>query len=600
MNSLIRPIFGLIRPFGLRRLAVVFVLILAQGIMQLLTVFSLLPFLNAASDMERFRASQFGEVFAMVTGASTARELIIAAGILSLAVLLLSNAVTLLAEYFRAQYSYKFGHWLRMQLIQSMILRRYEYFLSVNSSVLLKHLVDDIGVIVGNVLAPLLEVIARSIIILFLAATILVFEPEIFFAALGILALYFLVVIRPIRAQAAATSNHSMVLIRALYREVHQTLTGVKPILASDRQSSFIQRCEEASREYCAEIPRIPIYSAIPRAGLEVLVFGGLIIWVLATLLAGGDIVTLMPRVGLIAIVAYRLMPSLQLALGQAMIITASRQALDEVMTFFAEQVSQAASSKLPDPSASQTGKLAWQDAIRFENVTFQYASGEAPALDGITFAIRKGDRVAFVGPTGSGKSTLIDLLLGLLYPTSGRITVDGQELTPERGRAWRRSLGYVPQDLFLYDASMAENIAFGLREGEFDPQRVREAARISHAAEFIERQSSEGFAALAGERGTWLSGGQKQRIALARALYERPNLLLLDEATSALDPRTEEDVVTSLGATHDQLTVVTITHRLATIRDYDVIHFVRSGRIVASGTYDELQQLDIFQEFSR
>jgi ATP-binding cassette subfamily C protein len=602
MKSFARSIFGLVRPFGLRRLAIVFAFTLAQGVTQLLAVFSLLPFLNAAANIEHFRTTQFGRAFAALAHADTDRKLILSAGLLSLIILILSNAVTLLAEYVRGKYAYRFGHWLRMQLLRKLMLRKYEYFLSVNSSVLLKHLVDDISVLVANILVPSLDVISRAIIVVLLALTILVFEPKIFFGSLVILALYYALAIRPIRMRASGTSDRSMTFIRGLYLEVYQTLSGVKPILASDRQTSFVRRCEEASRAYSEEIPRVPIYGAIPRAGLEVLVFGGLISWVLITVLSGGDLVMLMPRVGLIAVVAYRLMPSLQLLLGQTMTITASRQALDEVLRLLDEQHLQVASAKSRDLETVEpwVAPLEWHDAIRFENVTFQYAGGEAPALDQASFEIRKGQRVAFVGPTGSGKSTLIDLLLGLLHPTSGRICIDTQELTPDLCRAWRRALGYVPQDLFLYDASIAENIAFGLRDGEFDPVRVREAAGIAHATEFIERQSSEGFAANVGERGTWLSGGQRQRIALARALYERPNLLVLDEATSALDPRTEEGVVASLADTHDKLTVVTITHRLGTIRDYDVIHFVRAGKIVAAGTYDELQKLDIFQEFSR
>ena len=599
MKKFLSELLELVRPFGLRRLAVVVIFILIQATMQILAVFSLVPFLTAAANLNEFRSSKLGGFFVYMIGGGSDQHIIIITGIISLAVILLSNASTLAAEYVRGRYAYELGHWLRMRLLRRLLDRRYEFFLAINSTVLLKNMIDDISSFVVSVLSPVIDIVARGLLVVLLGLSILILEPKIFLISIVIIGIYSVLVIRPIRRRASRTSDASMVHIRALYMEIYQLLSGIKPILATGRHRFFIDRCREVSAAFSREMPRIPIYSTIPRSGLEVLIFGGLILWVLLTLISGGDLVSIMPRIGLIAIIAYRLMPSLQVLLGQTMAVTSARQAMDEVLKLLREQASQSAHGEYVDEPRAVPVPLEWRHSLRFDQVSFCYAGADQPALSDINFTIAKGERVAFVGPTGSGKSTLIDLLLGLLFPSEGRIVVDGQELTPLTALRWQRTVGYVPQELFLCDATIGENIAFGENADELDLGRVKQSAELAHASEFIDHKEV-GLNSQVGERGVRLSGGQRQRLALARALYSSPNVLILDEATSALDPRTEQNVIANLAAEHEKLTVVSVTHRLGTIRDYNRIYFVREGRIVASGTYDELQQLPLFAEFSR
>lgn len=597
MRTFLRDVLLIIRPFGLRRLVWVGVLVIAQAVAQIAAVFSLLPFLSAAADMAQFRRSAVGSTFISVMGDGSNERIIIVAGIVSLVILIGGNLTTLLAEHVRTQYAHQLGHWMRIRLLANVLERRYEYFLGVNSSVLLKNLIEDVGTFAQNMLLPALDVVARGVMVVLLGLSILILEPVVFAFAVGTMAVYFLVVIRPIRRRAAKTSDRVQHDIRAVYFSVYQVLSGVKPILASDRQPYFVDRVEGASAAVSKEMSLIPIYAAVPRSGLEILVFGGLIVWVLVTLISGGDMVSMMPRVGLIAIIAYRLMPSLQVLFGQTMTITSSRQAMEEVLQLLREQPAMAVRSEI---ASTKPKALEWHDTLQFEGVGFSYAGADRQALKNISFTVRKGESVAFVGATGSGKSTLIDLLLGLLQPGEGRILVDGKLLDAERAPHWRRAVGYVPQDLFLYDATIAENIAFGRKPEELDFERVKASAAIAHAAEFIERQDPAGYSAMVGERGVRLSGGQRQRLALARALYDAPSTLVLDEATSALDPNTEKSVVASLSKMHEKLTTITVTHRLNTIRNCDRIYFISHGEIVASGTYEELQQHANFETFSQ
>ena len=588
MSGFTRELYAIVRPTGRRTILGIIALMAFQSVVQTVAVFSLIPLLSAAADIERFRASRLGNMFIELIGGGTDRRVLLFAGAISLVILVLGNLLSLISEYVRTRFAYRVAHRLRVQLIGNFLDRRYEYFTSVNTSSLVKNLIEDTSIVAVQLISPMLDVIARLLLVVLLVVMVLVVEPLIVLGGSVVMVAYYFAVMRPVRHRADATSDKMKEAIRKLYFEIYQLLSGVKPIIATGHQASFVARAERVSRTTTDEMPYIPMYSAIPRSGLEVLVFGGMIAWLLIALLSGTDLVTLLPRIGLVAVVAYRLMPSLQILVAQFGAMGAARQSLDEITGLMDEQAS--LSTVAPgEHGVTLAEPLVWSREIAFENVALTYSGAQDPAIAGVSFTIRKGSKVAFVGPTGSGKSTLIDLLLGLLQPTTGRILVDGAPLDYAAMPSWRRAVGYVPQELFLLDGTIAENIAFGFAGDELDRRRVEEVSDIAQAREFIEDGRSDGFDALVGERGVRLSGGQRQRLALARALYGRPNILVLDEATSALDPATERKVVDALAEAHDQLTVVTVTHRLGTVRDYDCIHYVEAGRIVASGDFASL-----------
>ena len=590
MIDILRRLYPVARANGLRPLLVALALVVAQALMQTIAVFSLIPLLSAAADMEAFRRSRGGSIFVDLIGGGSDRRVLLWAGAISLTVLIMGNVVALCAEYFRGRYAHRIAHGLRVRMVRDLLARRYEYFTGVSTSTLLKIIADDAGLLGGQLISPALEVLARILLVLLLVGLVVAVEPLIVVGGAVLIALYYVAVMRPVRRWAERSSNRIMHTTRALYFEISQILAGIKPAIAADRQAYFAARAEAASLAASAEVPVMPMYSGIPRSGLEILVFGGMIAWLLIVLISGGNLTALLPRIGLVALVAYRMMPSLQTLFAMIGAISASRQAFDEVLGVLAEQP-QYASVATPSAEGVHAEPLVWAHEIRFENVGFTYAGATEPAISGVNLTIAKGEHVAFVGPTGSGKSTLIDLVLGLLEPTSGRILIDGEPLVPELLPSWRRAVGYVPQELFLLDATIAENIAFGWDGHALDHARVVEVAELAQAREFIEDGRADGFDARVGERGMRLSGGQRQRLALARALYARPNILVMDEATSALDPATERQVVAALAEAHDALTVITVTHRMTTVRNYDCIHYVESGRVVASGDFDGLSE---------
>jgi ABC-type multidrug transport system fused ATPase/permease subunit len=269
------------------------------------------------------------------------------------------------------------------------------------------------------------------------------------------------------------------------------------------------------------------------------------------------------------AVAGYRLLPSLQLLYAQVTQFTSMRYSLDEVFEEFVA-AERDEKSCIVEVSAEKSRLVEWQGAITLDKVSFIYPGADRPVLDRFSVTIQKNTFIGFIGPTGSGKSTLIDLLLGLHRPTSGRVLIDGQPLTSELIPSWQATIGYVPQDIFLIDDTIARNIALGVPDNEIDSVRLREVCNMAQILDFIEVELRDGFQTSVGERGVRLSGGERQRLGLARALYHRPSLLLLDEATSALDTVTEARLIEALRKLSGKLTIVAVAHRLSTVAGCD------------------------------
>jgi ATP-binding cassette subfamily B protein len=321
--------------------------------------------------------------------------------------------------------------------------------------------------------------------------------------------------------------------------------------------------------------------SQSPRFVMEAL--GMVLIAVLAYVLSlrAGGIAPSLPVLGALALGAQRLLPALQQAYSAWQSIAGNQASLADVMGLLDQPLPEELLLPLPPP-------LHFSRAIRFEAVRFRYDAQAPWVVDGLDFTIPKGARVGFVGSTGSGKSTTLDLLMGLLPPSQGRILIDDVELSSRGIRAWQQAIAHVPQSIYLADATLAENIAFGVRPEAIDSSRVHEAARQAQIADFIEAGAG-GYQARVGERGVRLSGGQRQRIGIARALYKRASVLVFDEATSALDNATEQSVMNTIDGLDRELTILMIAHRLTTVQHCDMIIELDHGKVVAIGTYAEL-----------
>jgi len=571
VSGLIRRVLFLARPYGRAKLAAVFSLSLAQALFQVIGITSIFPFLAIAADPERIRRSHFGTRFLELFPPMGNRQLLLVAGVIAIVGLLVSNALNLLAEYARTRYTQSFAHWLRVRLLRQIASQPYTYFLQRNSGDLLKRVVGDVGNYTTGVLLPLLDTVARVLTAVLLLATLFLVQPVIALSAAIVLGGFYVLIFRLLARKRREVDENLRTSVGGIFREAHQMLGGIRPVKVHRAEEHFLSRFSKHSSVVAKMNARLPIFANSARYVVEPLAFGGLVVAVLLLAMRGRDFSDILPNLGVMALAGYRLLPAVQLLYGQLTQISSMRHAVDEVYDeFVAAETEKPTSRTISSDGLVAVRPFRWNDAITLCNVSFRYPGTSRQALEGLSLTIPKNSSVAVIGPTGSGKSTLVDLLLGLYQPTAGEILVDGRLLTAELMSSWQASIGYVPQDIFLIDDTIARNVALGLPDNEIDPARLREACAITQLLDFIETELPDGFQTNVGERGIRLSGGQRQRIGLARALYHRPSVLILDEATSALDVATEAKLLDGLSSLAGKLTMVVAAHRLSAVAGCD------------------------------
>jgi ATP-binding cassette subfamily C protein len=351
----------------------------------------------------------------------------------------------------------------------------------------------------------------------------------------------------------------------------------------------FFQQYASSSGTFARLNVFASVIGQLPYYIMEAVVFGGLLLFVVISLHGGENVATIIPLVSLYAFAGKRMMPALQIIYFSVTQIYYSQAILDKVYqdmiegNLLGEPI--LFSSK---PTSEEEVAITFQRELSLKDISFAYADNGKNVIDSLSLDIPKGSVIGFVGATGSGKTTLVDILLGLLIPQSGSILVDDIPLNRSNLHAWQRNIGYVPQEIYLSDDTLRKNIAFGVPDKDIDDNRVSRAARMAALDAFV-NSLPQRYHTIIGERGVRLSGGQRQRIGLARALYRNPEVLVLDEATSALDGHTEERVLEAIRRASESRTVIMIAHRLNTLKDCDTIYMMEEGRFTASGTYDDL-----------
>ena len=560
--NLLKRCYTLAVPYGRLRLFSVIILIFLNGLLQLLGVTSIFPFFALAADPERIRNSSVGRWLLHFLPPMSTNHLLAAAGIFSIVMLLIASIGSMVSEYVRIRYAYSFSQWIRGELLRSYASRPYSYFLQRNSA-LLSQRIQDIHSFTVNVLLPLGEILTRLVLISMLAATVFYVQPFVAVGALVLLGGFYLLAflwIRPrTRKIGQMIQNHNV----GFWKNTNQFLHAIKTVFVHGKTGYFIEKAIQHSAETTKYQSLIPIYSNGPRYLIEPIAYGGLVGIVVVLALQGKPFSDILPNLMVMAMAGYRLLPSLQLLFGQLVAVAANNYTLvqleEEILEI--EQESAGASAAIAEAS----GKLPFLHGISLEGVTYRYPESENDVIKELSLMIEKNESIGIAGPSGSGKSTLVDLILGLHAPSAGIIKVDSAPITSENISSWRSMIGYVPQDIYLLDDTIAANIAFGIDTQKIDSKALQEAARGAHILDFI-RALPEGFNTVVGERGVRLSGGQRQRIGVARALYHAPEVLVLDEATSALDHDTEKAVMETITLLKGKLTIIIIAHRLSTL----------------------------------
>jgi ATP-binding cassette, subfamily B, bacterial PglK len=454
-----------------------------------------------------------------------------------------------------------------------------------NSSETLRTVLGSVDQVMFGVVSSSVSLVSNGAVALAVALGLFLSNPLV---AVAVTVYFFLIAVawvRVVRAGLVRRGLRVQELQKERYRLVLQGLAAAKELQLRGRALFYADGAVARTRGINAATRGANVVNQSLRYMLETsLVLGAVLVVAAAGLTSGRA--SVLPAVGLVLAGAFRFLP----ALNQILFLSNQVQFNDSATDFVERELNTfGAFGQDPVPrDRPVAAPLRFVRELRLEGVTFRYPTRTEPALREISLSVRPGESVGIVGPTGSGKSTLLDVVLGMLEPGAGRVTVDGVPLA-ERVEAWQRSIGYVPQDVYLVDDTLRANVALGWYGDEIDDQSVIEAIRLS-GLEAVVADLPDGLETVVGERGVRLSGGQRQRVGLARALYTRPSVLVLDEATSNLDQATEHRIVETLAALRGGVTMIIVTHRAASVRDCDCLHYLESGVIRAAGTFDEIR----------
>lgn len=482
--------------------------------------------------------------------------------------------------------TYGIGYDLSVEIYRRTLLQPYRYHVAHNSSQILAGM-GKAHDLVPNLLIPLINTLTASLLAMAIFVTLIVIDPQVAFATGTLFGLLYLLITLGIRRQLQKNSQIIAKTQNAKIQAIQEGLGGIRDILLDGSQELYVGRFSKVDADLNKAHVANYFIGGAPRNLIEAI--GMLFIAVLAYWLSRreGSLAEAIPVLGALAIGAQRLLPLMQQIFHGWTMALGELGNIEDVVELIEQPVPAECLNQTPP-----TPPMPFERSIELRNIRFRYTAETPNVLDCLNMEIIKGRRIGFIGKTGSGKSTALDLLLGLLEPDSGQILIDGQALTPANRRNWQAHIAHVPQSIYLADTSIAENIAFGVAQQNIDWSRLREAARKAHIAEFIE-SLAEQYETRIGERGVRLSGGQRQRIGIARALYKQADVLIFDEATSALDDCTENAVMEAIRSLGPELTVLTITHRLSTLSDCDYIFELNAGRLLRVSHYKHCIPID-------
>jgi ABC-type bacteriocin/lantibiotic exporter with double-glycine peptidase domain len=555
---------------------------LILAFLEVVGVASVAPFIAVLTSPELIHENDYLTYLYNFFGVDSDYAFIILLGIVVVISILIANSTQSFITWKITNFSELQQHRVSVRLLQKYLSQPYSFFLDKNTSELGKNILTEVGNAVSGVIMQSLLVLSKLVVGLFIIILLIIIDPQVAIIATVFLGGSYWIIYKLVKQRLLIMGTAKTEAGFQAFKTTSEAMAAIKEIKLRGSEKKFIDRYFIPSKALAKYSANITLISTLPRYLLEVVAFGGMILIVIYLLSKNIDhYSTIIPMISLYAMAGYRLMPALQIVYSGMTRIKFSIPAFNIVVDAFSQ-------TDTKDLTQTNQDRLSFENKIEIKQVSFSYKNPNAFVLDNLNLKITHNTTVGLMGSTGAGKTTLIDILLGLLTPDNGSISVDQKEINLKNLSAWQKNIGYVPQNIYLTDDTIERNIAFSEFENTIDTEQVTKAAKMANLDVFI-NTLPEKYKTFVGERGIRLSGGQRQRIGIARAIYHNPKVLVFDEATSSLDGITENAIMDAIQNLSHKKTIIIIAHRLSTLIECDIIHMLANGKIIDSGTYTQL-----------
>jgi ABC-type multidrug transport system fused ATPase/permease subunit len=558
---------------------------LIMGVIELVGVGSIGPFISIVSNQDIIHTNVYLNKAYTYFKFSSNNSFIVFFGIAVIAVLFFSNFFLACVNFIINYYAGKRRHSMAMRLFEKYLRQPYIFFLNTNTAELSRNILGDINTFVDRILITSLNLISSAIICLAIIVLLILINPLLSLIVSAVIAASYFIIYSAVRKFINRIGMERSVQNTLKYKYVNETFGGIKDIKILGKERVFLDLFSGPSRKFAMNDVKNEIIGEIPKYIMETIAIGSILCVIVVMVHGGAEIDEFLPILTIYAFGAYRLLPSLQKIFRAVSNIKYHFKIIDNFSKDY---------NALPNSaplSRDDTARMQFQREIKLEHIVFAYPNTNKDIIKDQSLAIKNNTSIALVGSTGCGKTTVIDIILGLLEAQSGGIFVDDVEINDTNRKNWQKNLGYVPQSIYLTDDTIRNNIAFGIDPQKIDDAAVVQAAKIANIHDFVAGELPGGYNTVIGERGIRLSGGQRQRIGIARAVYHDPSVLILDEATSALDSLTETAIMDAIKRLSHKKTIIMIAHRITTVKGCDVIYLMEKGTIVDHGHYDDLYQ---------
>jgi ABC-type bacteriocin/lantibiotic exporter with double-glycine peptidase domain len=575
--------FNFLKPNEKRRTVFILVLVVGLAIAEMLAIASVMPFLIVLSDSKIIYSNvRIQQLYQLISswGISGPDHFLISLGCLSFIIILLSALYRAFVNYLINDFIEMTRHSISSELFEKYLKQPYVFNLTRHSSDLSKMVLSEVDEMVRNVYMPIFNVLLHTLVIVAIFIFIVFINTYVAFLVVIFLGTIFWLIYQVTRKRSNQIGEILVQGNKDRFIAISEAFNCIKPIKIAGMEAFYQARYSKISLEQARTLSILQTIRQTPNYLIEIIIFGTIILITLILLFSSGGLSNnglehIFPIVGLNAFSAYRMKPSFYQLYTSFVNLRYGKALINNISP---DWYNLKASGEFNVPYKEL---LEHKKVISLDNVHFTYLNSKYPALNDVNIRIPLGSSIGITGTTGAGKTTLVDIFLGLLRPDSGAICIDGKPIVDNEISSWQRKIGYVPQDIFLLDSTIAENIALGISIQEINHDQIKKCAEIAQIAQFIEKELPNQYNTIVGERGVRLSGGQRQRIGIARALYQNPEILVFDEATSALDIITERMVLASIGKLQDSKTIIFITHRISTIQNCDQIIRLEHGQIV-------------------